>query len=82
MPAQPSRPFPQLRAAEEWSAGRSQAANLKVDSQGEALEVTFDAAPGALADLLLKTPVAIPEGTDDLSFLLRGRSRRASSGWM
>lgn len=78
--AQPIDAFPQLRAAEEWSAGGPQAANLKVDSQGDALEVTFDAAPGAVADLLLKTPVAIPEGTDDLSFLLSGQVEASQLG--
>jgi len=78
--AQPIDAFPQLHAAEEWSAGGPQAANLKVVSQRAALEVTFDAAPGAVADLLLKTPVAIPEGTDDLSFLLSGQLEASQLG--
>lgn len=77
---QPVDVFPQLREAGEWTTGGPQATGLQIGSQTDALEVTFDAAPGAVADLLLKTPIAIPEGTDDVSFLLSGQIEASQLG--
>lgn len=72
--------FPNLCSAAEWTSEGPQGGNLQLASHGSAIEVMFDAAPGATSDLLLKNPISIPEGTDDLSFLLSGQVEASQLG--